>query len=135
MPKSQIESTIADLGISLIAERTPALMDHYLGAEMVSSNEENTRVAALLGFQVGQELLYVPVLFLNGKIKGTEVLYLKNSDTFTSNSKQWVEFLTTKNPGIMGAGAQLLAAQHFQPCAYSGQAGPETRQTVWRGCR
>jgi len=107
MPKSQIESTIADLGISLIAERTPALMDHYLGAEMVSSNEENTRVAALLGFQVGQELLYVPVLFLNGKIKGTEVLYLKNSDTFTSNSKQWVEFLTTKNPGIMGAGAQL----------------------------
>ena len=103
---SQIEPTLADLGINLISTRIPELMNHYLGFEMITSNEERTRAAGLLGFQAGQEFLYVPVLFLNGRIKGTETLYLKNSDVFTSNSKQWVSYLTSHSPGIMGSGAR-----------------------------
>lgn len=109
MPSSnnQIETTLADLAVNLVFERTPGLADHYLGFELVpgSQNEEKTRAAGLLGFRVGNEELYIPVLFLNGKVKGTEVLYLKNADVFTSNSKQWVDYLTTKDTGVMGGGS------------------------------
>ena len=104
--KQKTEATLADLATSVIFERTPSLADHLLGFELLedSVNEESTRAAGILGFQVGQEVLYVPALFLNGKLKGTEVLYLSRSDVFVSNTKQWVEYLTNRNPGIMGAG-------------------------------
>lgn len=104
---NQVETTLADLAVNLVFERTPGLADHYLGFELVpgSQNEEKTRAAGLLGFRVGNEELYIPVLFLNGKVKGTEVLYLKNADVFTSNSKQWVDYLTTKDTGVMGGGS------------------------------
>lgn len=109
MPQSnnQIETTLADLAIGQIFERTPGLADHYLGFELVpgSVNEEKTRAAGMLGFRVGNEEIYIPVLFLNGKVKGTEVLYLKNGDVWTSNSKQWVDYLTTRDTGTMGSGA------------------------------
>lgn len=110
MPNQQVESTLADLGIAQVSEKIPGLMDHYLGFELVTTNEEKTRAAGLLGFQVGNELLYIPLLFLNGKIKGTEVLYLKNSDVFTSCSKQWIEYLTSRNPGMMGVGSHPQGA-------------------------
>jgi hypothetical protein len=111
-PNSQkVETTLADLAVNLVFERTPALADHYLGFELIpgSQNEENTRAAGLLGFRVGNEDIYIPVLFLSGKIKGTEVIYLKNADVFTSNSKQWVDYLTTSDTGVMGGGATPTA--------------------------
>ena len=102
MPQSQVEATLADLAFTQVSDKVPSLFDHYLGFELITKNDENTRAAGLMGFKIGNELIYVPVLFLNGKIKGTEVLYLKSSDVFTSNTKQWVEFLSSRNPGIMG---------------------------------
>lgn len=106
-PNQKVEATLADLAVNLVFERTPALADHYLGFELIpgTQNEENTRAAGLLGFRVGNEDIYIPVLFLSGKVKGTEVLYLKNADVFTSNSKQWVDYLTTSDTGVMGSGA------------------------------
>jgi hypothetical protein len=107
MPDKKVETTLADLAVNLVFDRTPGLADHYLGFEIIpgSQNEEKTRAAGLLGFRVGTEELYIPILFLNGKVKGSEVIYLSEADVFTSNSKQWIDYLTTKDTGTMGAGA------------------------------
>lgn len=115
--REQVETNLADLGVSTVAEKIPTAMDHYLGFELITSNDENTRAAGILGFQVGNELLYVPVLFLNGKVKGTEVLYLKKSDVFTSNTKQWWEYLTTRTPGVVGEPGNLPPGLSTQPSA------------------
>lgn len=105
---SKTEATLADLAVSLVLGRTPALADHYLGFELIPGtvNENKTRAAGLLGFRIGQETVCIPVLFLNGKIKGTEVLYLKDSDVFTSNTRPWVDYLLSKDSSTMGQGAQ-----------------------------
>lgn len=104
----KIETTLADLAVTQVLEKTPQLADHYTGFEVIqgTQNEEGTRAAGLLGFNVGSEEILIPVLFLNGNVKGTEVLYLRNADVFTSNTKPWVEFLTSKNSETMGRGAR-----------------------------
>lgn len=48
---------------------------HRLGFEIVSKNDENTRLLGVFAFRTGQELLYAPVFFLNGDIKGTDLIY------------------------------------------------------------
>jgi hypothetical protein len=106
----QIEATLADFAIQLVLGRTPALAEHYLGFDLIqgSVNENKTRAAGLLGFRIGQETLSIPVLFLNGRIKGTEVLYLDGPDVFTSNSSQWIDYLLSRDSSMMGTGARKI---------------------------
>lgn len=100
--KDQIESVLADLAVQQVSERSPALFDHYLGFELIDKNEDGTRAAGLLGFAIGQTLAYIPILFMNGRVRGTEMIYLKDHDRFISNTKQWIDFLVNRNPGAMG---------------------------------
>jgi hypothetical protein len=104
---SKTEATLADLAVNLVLGRTPALADHYLGFDLIpgSVNDTKTRAAGLLGFRIGQETVCIPVLFLNGKVKGTEVLYMQDSDVFTSNSRQWIDYLLSKDSSSVGSGA------------------------------
>ena len=105
---SKTEATLADLAVNLVLGRTPALADHYLGFDLIpgSVNETKTRAAGLLGFRIGQETVCIPVLFLNGKVKGTEVLYMEDPDVFTSNSRQWISYLLSRDSASMGAGTK-----------------------------
>jgi hypothetical protein len=56
-----------------------------------------------MGFKIGKQLIYVPVFFLNGKLKGTDVMYLKNSDIFVTNTEQWVNYIIGQEQGNMGS--------------------------------
>lgn len=113
--KTQTEATLADLAIGIVSEKLPELLNFLVGFELITTNDERTKAAGILGFKIGEELVYMPILFLSGKVKGNEVLYLKNSDVFTSASKPWVDYLTSKSPGAMGKGETKHTLQ--QPSA------------------
>jgi len=98
----QIEQNLSEIAVSLISEKNPNLMEYYLGFDIIDKNEDGTRAAGIMGFKIGGQLVYVPVFFLNGKVKGTEVMYLKNSDTFVANNENWVNYIANKNPQDIG---------------------------------
>ena len=106
MPRPQIEKSFSDLAIASLGDSLPGLMEYFLGFEIVSTGDQaeqsGTRAAGLLGFDIGGEQILMPVLFLNGQIKGNNCLYLKNSDTFVSASPEWVEYLTSRSSGNSG---------------------------------
>jgi len=98
----QIEQNLSEIAVSLISEKNPNLMEYYLGFDVIDKNEDGTRAAGIMGFKIGGQLVYVPVFFLNGKVKGTEVMYLKNSDTFVANNENWVNYIASQNPQDIG---------------------------------
>jgi hypothetical protein len=98
----QIEQNLSEIAVSLISEKNPNLMEYYLGFDIIDKNEDGTRAAGIMGFKVGGQLIYVPVFFLSGKVKGTEVMYLKNSDTFVANNENWVNYIANQNPQDIG---------------------------------
>ena len=100
--RQAVEKNLSEIAFASLAEKTPALMDFYLGFDLVEKNDEGTRAAGIMGFKVGKQLVYVPIFFLNGKIKGTEVMYLKNSDIFVNNSEQWVNYVIGQSQGDTG---------------------------------
>ena len=65
--RTQTEATLADLAIGIVSEKLPELLNHLIGFELLNSNTDRTKAAGILGFKVGEELLYMPVLFLSGK--------------------------------------------------------------------
>ena len=98
----QIEQNLSEIAVSLISEKNPNLMEYYLGFDIIDKNDDGTRAAGIMGFKIGGQLVYVPVFFLNGKVKGTEVMYLKNSDTFVANNENWVNYIANQNPQDIG---------------------------------
>jgi len=92
-PRKAVEKNLSEIAFASLAEKSPSLMDYYLGFDLIEKNDAGTRAAGLMGFKIGKQLLYVPIFFLNGKVKGTEVMYLKNSDVFVNNTEQWVSYI------------------------------------------
>jgi hypothetical protein len=98
----QVEQNLAEIAVSQVSEKNPNLLSYYLGFDLIDKNDDGTRAAGIMGFKFGGQLVYIPVFFLNGKIKGMEVMYLKNSDTFVANNEQWVTYISSQNPSDIG---------------------------------
>lgn len=101
-PLQQVEQNLAEIAVSQISEKNPNLLNFYLGFDIIDKNDEGTRAAGIMGFKIGGQLVYIPVFFLNGKVRGMEVMYLKNSDTFVANNEQWVNYIASQNPEDIG---------------------------------
>ena len=102
---NSVERAFMDQAYGFLANKAGKLLqDPYkLGFEVVYKNDSNTRMVGIFAFRVNDQILYAPVFFLNGEIKGTDLLYRQESKTFVPLNEEWVTYLTEKNnyePGV-----------------------------------
>lgn len=102
----EVEKAFLDSAIGWVANKAgPLMADPYrLGFEIVDKNDSNTRMVGIFAFRINKDLLYVPVFFINGDIKGTDLLYVCNTKTFKPLNKSWVQYLLEKNDQNDGKG-------------------------------
>lgn len=98
------EQAFSNLAHSALKQNAPGLMDYEVGFQLVDKNEDSTKAVGLFAFKVGGQWLYAPIFFLNGRLKGTELLYLKNQDMFVPLSEKWLNYLLNRKPDILGDG-------------------------------
>jgi len=96
------EQSFANLAHAYLKDAAPSLMDHELGFQLLDTNEENTRAVGVFGFMVGSQVLYAPVFFLNGDLKGNELLYVKSNDMFTPLKEGWLQYIMNRKPQSLG---------------------------------
>ena len=100
------ESAFANLATASLQDRAPGLLDNLLGFELVEKSDENDRAIGIFGFKFGDQLLYSPVFFLNGELKGEELLYLADTDTFVPRDEQWTNYLKNRRPISLGSSVE-----------------------------
>jgi len=100
------EQALSNLAHAYLKDRAPQLLDHELGFQLLEKNEDNDRAVGIFGFRVGSQLLYAPVFFLNGELKGHELLYLKDSDTFVPMKENWINYVLNRKPNVIGEEAK-----------------------------
>ena len=98
------EKNLSDLALSKISDSVPDLIAFWQGTELVESNDDGSRAAAIMGFDLNGTEVRVPILFLSGQIKGSEIGYLPESDTFFSLTRPWVKWLASRSTGVTGQG-------------------------------
>lgn len=96
------EQAFSSLAYSYIKDKSPRLLDFIIGFQLVDRNEDNTKAVGLFGFKVGDQWLYVPCFFLNGDLKGHELLYIKKYNTFVPLKENWVNHLISRLPHTLG---------------------------------
>lgn len=102
MPDSSFQTAFADLAHASMAEKVPMLMEHLVGFQVIDKSDDDTRAVGVFGFKVGNQWFYAPVFFLNGALKGLELLYVKNQDLFVPLQDNWVNYLLSKQPPRLG---------------------------------
>lgn len=98
--------------------------DYYLGFEIVKSfNNEFTKMVGIFVFRVNKELYYVPVFYVDGSIKCTDLLYLKDDSMFTLLSPEWCDYYVNK--------AELGIGNPVPNNATNKQQGQQELQLRW----
>jgi hypothetical protein len=96
------EQAFSSLAWAYLKDKAPKLMDYVVGFQLVDRNEDNTKAIGVFGFKVANQWLYAPVFFLNGDLKGHELLYIKNQDMFVPMKENWVNYVLSHKPHALG---------------------------------
>ena len=106
LDEKEVERAFMDQAYNFVANKAGPLMEepHRLGFEVVYSDEDHTRMVGIFAFRVNEELLYVPVFFLNGQIRGTDLLYTHDKKMFRPLNKDWATYIVEKQKDSMGSG-------------------------------
>lgn len=105
------EQAFSSLAYAYMKDKSPRLIDFIVGFQLVDRNEDNTKAIGIFGFKVGDQWLYAPIFFLNGDLKGHELLYVKNQDAFVPMKENWVNYLISRRPHVLGKGSDQNARQ------------------------
>lgn len=96
------EQAFSNLAHAYLRDKAPTLLDHEQGFQLLDRNQDNTKAIGVFGFKVGSHQLYAPVFFLQGDLKGHELLYLKNQDLFCPLKENWLNYILNRKPNILG---------------------------------
>ncbi len=94
-PTEEIEHAFADQAYQFIANKATPLMKtpYRVGFEIVFKNDQNTRMVGIFIFRVGPSLFYAPAFFLNGTIKGTDLLHRMKEKRFIPLTPDWCDYV------------------------------------------
>lgn len=96
------EQAFSNIAHEYVKSRAPKILDYEIGFQVLNKNEENTKAVGIIGAKVGDEWIYCPVFFLNGRMKGDELMYIKSKDLFVPLDEDWVNDLLNKRPPQLG---------------------------------
>lgn len=99
---SNFERTFADLSYARLKDKAPSLLNYLVGFQLIDKNDEETHAIGIFGFKVGKEWVYSPMFFINGELKGYELMYLKSQDAFVPLTEEWINYVVHRKPNVLG---------------------------------
>lgn len=99
---SNFERTFADLAYARLRDKAPSMLDYIIGFQLIDKNDDETHAVGVFGFKVGSEWVYAPVFFINGELKGHELMYVKSQDAFVPMTEEWVNYILNRRPPVLG---------------------------------
>lgn len=98
MQQDEAEMAFAKAASSIISSKAaPIFKDPYfLGFEIVQTNDSHTKMIGIFVFRIEKKLFYVPVAYIDGSLKLTDLLYNADEKLFTMLSPEWCEYYISK---------------------------------------
>lgn len=101
--ETQLEKTFADLAHARLQDRSPALLDYLVGFQLIKQEDDGARAVGMFGFDVAGRWYFAPIFYLNGEVKGPEMLYSADEDLFLPLTEDQVDQITNRKPVQLGS--------------------------------
>lgn len=101
-PDNEFEQSFFQLAYEKIQEKLFNLLPFLVGFEIVNKNNEGTKALGVFGFKSNNgQTIFVPAFFINGAVKGLELMYSKNNEQFYPLNEDFAElFLKDEVTGL-----------------------------------
>jgi hypothetical protein len=96
------EQAMSQLADIVLSARAKDLKPFEVGFQLIDRDDDEERAVGVKAFKVGDEWIFVPIFFINGKIKGAELLFIKSTKTFVPLQDDWVAYLLNKQTPPIG---------------------------------
>ena len=107
LANQDVEKAFLDQAYVQLANRCGPIMKspYKVGFEIVYKNDDSTRMVGIFVFRLRKDdLVYAPVFFIAGQIKGTDLLYRHGPKTFVPLTPDWTDYLLHRAPSPEGEG-------------------------------
>ena len=83
-------------------EKLPSLSNYRVGFQVIDKTDEEDRAVGIAAFVVNDVWLYVPIFFLNGDLKGSDLIYVKQRNLFVPAVDNWITTISEKGIEVLG---------------------------------
>lgn len=102
MATEPFEQKFGILADSTLNAKLPEMKTFAIGFQVVDTEDENSRAFGVQLYNIGKHLVMVPMFWLKGKVKGGEVMYVKDLNRFLPFTEVDVNNLKTGKTFSMG---------------------------------
>jgi len=96
------EIKLANVADAEITQRLPSLNEYKVGFQLIDRNDEGTRGMGVMVYKLGDQWVYVPAFFLNGRIRGYDMMYLPDKQQFVPAKDTWVSYIRSNRTPLLG---------------------------------
>jgi len=96
------EVKLANVADAEITQRLPSLNEYKVGFQLVERDDDGTRGMGVMVYKVGEQWIYVPAFFLNGRIRGYDMMYLPEKSQFVPAKDTWVSYIRQNRTALLG---------------------------------
>lgn len=91
---SDFEQSFFQLAYDSLQQKLNNLIPFLVGFETIKKSDDGTKALGVFGFKSNNgQIIFVPAFFLNGTVKGVDILYSKNNEQFYPLNEDFAELL------------------------------------------
>lgn len=101
--QDNFEQAFFNLAYAKLQDKLRNILPYMVGFEVVdgTKSEDGSRAIGIFGFKGNNEqILFVPVFFLNGEVKSIDLLYSKNNEQFVPLNEDFAQLFLSSNENI-----------------------------------
>lgn len=83
-------------------EKLPSLTNYRVGFQVIDKTEEGDRAVGIAAFVVNDVWLYIPIFFLKGDLRGSDLIYVKQRDIFVPAVDNWITTISERGLEVLG---------------------------------
>jgi len=100
----EYESAFSNIAHAVIRKKAPALVQYELGFQLLDRAEDDSKAVGALLYNIGKKLLVIPLVFVNGELKGADAIYLQDDNLYLPLSEEWIKAILTHYQQPLGQG-------------------------------
>jgi hypothetical protein len=102
---SNFEVQLGQLADAELSQNAPSLVPYKVGFQLIDKDDDETRGVGVMVYKVNKQWMYIPVFFLNNRLRGLDLMYLPDKSQFVPAKENWISYLKGEQPLVLGEDA------------------------------
>lgn len=105
----QFEQAFGSIAFTYLEEKAPGLIPYVMGFQLLEREDKGKRAVGAFVAQLGDKTIDIPMFFINGELKGHQVMRLRNPELFIPLRESFLDYLFSKLPQDLGEAGPSLS--------------------------